>query len=134
MDILVHGGPQVVSEQLAAGGIRLHLDGALATVVLDRPARRNAMSPSMWAALAAVPAALPEEIRVVLVRSEGPVFCAGLDLRMATAEGVPGETSLSTVTAGSDADVEAWIAGLQEAYNWLGDPRWTTVAAVQGPA
>lgn len=128
------GARQVESEVLSAGGIRLHLDGPSARVVLDRPARRNAMSPSMWAALAAVPELLPDETRVVLVLSEGPVFCAGLDLRMATADGVPGETSLAEVVKGTDAQIEAWIAGLQTAYTWLSDPRWISIAAVQGPA
>jgi enoyl-CoA hydratase/carnithine racemase len=131
---MTEDGRRVESDVLAAGGVRLHLDGALATVVLDRPDRRNAMSPSMWAALALVPELLPDETRVVLLRGEGPVFCAGLDLRMATAAGVPGETSLRDVVAGTHAEVDAWIAGLQRSYTWLWNPRWISIAAVQGPA
>lgn len=134
MDLITDSGKAIDSDVLAAGDVRLHVDGALATVVLDRAARRNAMTPSSWAALAAVPELLPDEVRVVLIRGEGPVFCAGLDLRMATLEGVPGEKSLAQVTTGTDAEIDSWIAGLQEAHSWLFDPRWITVAAVQGSA
>jgi len=123
-----------VVDVLGAGGVRLDVDGGLAEVVLNRPDRRNAMTPSMWAALAAVPDLLPDTARVVLIRGEGPVFCAGLDLRMATAEGVPGETSLLAVAEGSDAEIEDWIARQHDAYIWMVDPRWVTIAAVQGAA
>src|SRR4051794_12932423 len=93
----------VESDLLARGGLRLELDGALATVVLARPERRNAMSLSTFAAIGAVPDLLPPEVRVVLIRAEGAMFCAGLDLRLTTPEGVPGEMSLREITAGGEA-------------------------------
>ena len=123
------------SDVLAAGGVRLEIDGAVATVVLDRAERRNAMTPSMWLALAEVPELLPPGTRVVVIRGEGVTFCAGLDLRMATAEGVPGEGSLGSILGGKDdagiaAQVEIW----QRGFLWMRDPRWITIAAVQGAA
>jgi enoyl-CoA hydratase/carnithine racemase len=124
----------VESEVLARGGLRLELDGALATVVLARPQRRNAMSNATFAAVAAVPQLLPRGTRVVLIRAEGTMFCAGLDLRLTTPEGVPGEQSLADITAGGEAAVEAWVAGIQQAFGWLHDPALITVAAVQGAA
>jgi enoyl-CoA hydratase/carnithine racemase len=39
-------------------GIRLDLDGAVATVTLDRPDVLNAQTPAMWAALRDVGASL----------------------------------------------------------------------------
>jgi enoyl-CoA hydratase/carnithine racemase len=33
-------------------GVRVEVDGAVATVVLDRPDKRNAQTPAMWEALA----------------------------------------------------------------------------------
>lgn len=88
----------------------------------------------MWAALAAVPDLLPNEVRVVVLRGAGSGFCAGLDLRMATAEGVPGETSLREVVGRDERGITEWIAGLQRAYTWLADPRWISIAVVQGAA
>ncbi len=64
-------------------GIRLVLDPPVATLVLDRPAKHNALSLAMWQAvpvLAATVAARPE-VRVLLVRGagDGP-FSAGADI------------------------------------------------------
>lgn len=124
----------VESELLATGGMRLELDGALAIVVLDRPERRNALSNATFAALAAIPDLLPPEVRVVLIRAEGATFCAGLDLRLTTPEGVPGEKSLLDITAGDDTSVQDWVGGMQNAFAWPRQRSWITVAAVQGAA
>jgi enoyl-CoA hydratase/carnithine racemase len=127
--------PTVVeSDVLASGGLRLETDGALATVVLARPERRNAMSNATFTAIGAVPDLLPSDTRVVLIRAEGSIFCAGLDLRIATPEGVPGEKSLADIVAGGPGFVEEWIARIQGAFTWLHDPSLITVAAVQGAA
>jgi len=124
----------VESDLLAAGGLRLELDGALAIVVLDRPERRNALSNTTFAALGAIPELLPPEVRVVLIRAEGAIFSAGLDLRLIKPEGIPGEKSLRDITAGDDAAVADWIAGIQHAFAWLREGSLITVAAVQGAA
>jgi enoyl-CoA hydratase/carnithine racemase len=51
-------------------------------VVLARADKRNALDADMLAALrAAFEAPPPVDERVVVIRAEGPVFCAGLDLR-----------------------------------------------------
>ncbi|HUR75783.1 MAG TPA: enoyl-CoA hydratase/isomerase family protein [Sporichthya sp.] len=125
----------VKSDVLAAGGIRLEVDGAVASVVLDRADRRNAMTPSMWLALGAVPELLPDGVRVVVLRGEGQTFCAGLDLRLASPEGVPGEGSLGSIIGGlDDAGIAEQIGIWQQGFLWMRDPRWITIAAVQGAA
>lgn len=124
---------RISADVLDAGNVLLEVTGALATVTLDRPDRRNAMTPSLWAALRAVPELLPSDVRVVIVRGNGKVFCAGIDLRMIS-EGVPGETSLRDVVGYDDQGVIDWIGNLQESFTWLADPRWITIAAVQGAA
>ena len=121
----------VTPAQLEACGLRLELTGAVATVTLNRPERRNAMTPALWRGLAAIGAGLPPEVRVVVVRGAGPSFCAGIDLRMFTADGVPGEDP--PVTA-ADPGFEDAVASWQEGYLWLRDPRIVSVAAVQGHA
>jgi enoyl-CoA hydratase/carnithine racemase len=116
---------------LEASGLRLAVSGAVATVTLARPERRNAMTPALWHALAAVGASLPEQARVVVLRGEGPSFCAGIDLRLLSGEGVPGE---EPIAAASADDFESRVAGYQAGYLWLRDPAIVSVAAVQGHA
>ena len=101
------------------------------TLTLARPERRNAQTPGMWRGLAAVRRWLPEGTRMVVVRGEGPSFSAGIDLRLFTAEGVPGEGSLPSPAGPGFAD---WIAACQEGFTWLHDPDIVSVAAVRGHA
>jgi enoyl-CoA hydratase/carnithine racemase len=114
-----------------ASGLRFAVSGELATVTLARPERRNAMTPALWHGLAAVGASLPEQVRVVVVRGEGPSFCAGIDLRLLSGEGVPGE---EPVASAIDDDFDARVAGCQAGYLWLRDPAIVSIAAVQGHA
>jgi enoyl-CoA hydratase len=64
-------------------GIALARDGAIARVTLDRAAARNALNLPMCLALKAAFEELDgdPEIRVVLLQANGPVFCAGADLK-----------------------------------------------------
>ena len=121
---------------LERGGLRLDIDdslpaGCVATVTLNRPQRRNAMTPAMWRGLAAIGAGLPGRVRVVVVRGAGTSFSAGIDLRMFSAEGVPGEDPLPR---GDDPGFEQWIAACQEGFTWLRHPRIVSVAVVRGHA
>lgn len=56
--------------------------GAVRTVTLNRPEKRNAMDAQMLDELAEAFAGAPAaEERVTVIRARGPVFCAGLDLK-----------------------------------------------------
>ena len=110
-------------------GLKLDVDGPVATVTLNRPERRNAMSPSMWHGLAAIGDALPEATRVVIIRGEGPSFSAGIDLRLFTG-GLPGEKLASP----ADPGFEAAVASYQAGYLWLRRPDIVSIAAVHGYA
>ena len=101
------------------------------TITLDRPARRNAMTPAMWHGLAAIGRTLPPAVRVVVVRGAGPSFSAGIDLRMFSPEGVPGEDPLRSPAS---PGFEEWIASCQAGFSWLRSPAIVSVAAVQGYA
>ena len=71
-----------------ADEIRVSVSGAVRTVVLARPEKRNALNGPMLEALEAAFPAEPEQAeRVAVVRAEGPVFCAGIDLRERAAGG-----------------------------------------------
>jgi enoyl-CoA hydratase/carnithine racemase len=126
----------------AKAGVRLHVDGEMATVVLARAEKRNAMTPSMWWQLAEIGRALPGTVRAVLLRAEGPSFSAGLDrsVLVATppAPGAPAGAAIGKTLldlAGSDAsDADLTIAAFQEAFTWWRRTDLITVAAVQGHA
>ncbi|MFJ2579168.1 enoyl-CoA hydratase/isomerase family protein [Kitasatospora aureofaciens] len=124
--------PQTPSKE--QDGVRLEIDGELAVVTLCQPKRRNAQSPAMWRALAAVGRELPGTVRVVLLRAEGVSFSAGLDRAMFTPEGIPGEPSFLQLAAAGDKDLDDTIASYQEAFTWWRRPDLISIAAVQGHA
>jgi methylglutaconyl-CoA hydratase len=63
-------------------GVDVTRDGAVATVTLARPERRNALDPALMDAIGEALASLGADptVRVVVLRGEGPAFCAGADL------------------------------------------------------
>ncbi|MBO0832802.1 MAG: enoyl-CoA hydratase/isomerase family protein [Actinobacteria bacterium] len=115
----------------AAAGLEVSGADGIAFITLTRPQRRNAMTPSMWHGLARIGRNLPPAIRVVVVRGAGPSFCAGIDLRMFTPEGLPGEPSS---VSPADPGFEDQIAEYQAGFSWLRSPQFVSIAAVQGHA
>ena len=97
--------------------VGVDVSGAVRTVTLNRPEKRNALNSEMlerlYAAFSGEPAA---EERVAVIRAEGPVFCAGLDLRERE-EGLPG----------GDVSIEQMLDAIQ---HWP----LPVVAVVQGDA
>ena len=70
--------------------VHLDIDGRRATITLDSQHNRNALSRQLVAELfAALEAAESDtDVRVVLLRAAGTVFCSGADLSEATADGM----------------------------------------------
>lgn len=120
-------------EDLAAVGLRLDVEGAVATVVLDRPDVRNAQTPAMWLALAEIGRTLPDDVRVVIVTGAGETFSAGLDRAMLD-PATPGEQSVLGLLSLSDEDASARIDEFQSGFTWLRDPRFVSIAKVRGYA
>jgi enoyl-CoA hydratase/carnithine racemase len=124
-------------EELQAAGLAYDVRGEVATVTLDRPEVRNAQTPRMWRALAAIGEQVPDEVRVVLVRGNGRSFSAGLDRAMLD----PGherdgsaEETVAGLLALSDDEASAAIEQFQRGFTWLRDPRFVSIAVVQGYA
>jgi enoyl-CoA hydratase/carnithine racemase len=126
-DATVHVG------DLALVGLELGIDGNVATVTLRKPERRNAQTPGMWRALARIGDALPEDVRVVVLRSEGPSFSAGIDVRAFTPEGIPGEGPAFRSGITHD-ELDVLIDEYQRGFTWLRRPEITSIAVVQGHA
>jgi len=121
-------------DTLRRAGLALHLDAAVATITLDRPEVRNAQTPLMWRTLAEVGAQLPDDVRVVVVRGAGHSFSAGLDRSMLDPANTAGEESVAGLLRLSDAEVSEAIDAFQRGFTFLRDPRFVSVAAVQGYA
>ena len=63
--------------------VHLTVDGGVATITLDSPANRNALSAQLRRELRdhLTATAADEAVRVVVLSHTGPVFCAGMDLK-----------------------------------------------------
>ncbi|MCL6480795.1 MAG: enoyl-CoA hydratase/isomerase family protein [Firmicutes bacterium] len=104
--------------------LKLESDGTVATITLNRPEKRNAISAEM---LEELPAALAElersAVRVVLLTGAGKAFCAGMDLEMLRA--------IATQSPEAHlADSQRMARLFLTLYEF---PR-PTIAAVNGPA
>ncbi|GAC1333061.1 MAG: enoyl-CoA hydratase-related protein [Candidatus Dormibacteria bacterium] len=101
------------------------LDDGLLTITLNRADKRNALSVELFSAVGeAFSRAADPSVRTILLRGEGRVFCAGIDLG-------------SLAHLGSDdarGDFTASVARLQEIYMTLERVGKPSVAAVQGVA
>jgi enoyl-CoA hydratase/carnithine racemase len=119
---------------LENAGLRYAVAGPVATITLHRPDVRNAQTPTMWRALAAIGAEIPDEVRVVVVRGSGHSFSAGLDRAMLDPSNTSGEESVAGLLALSDEEVSATVDAFQQGFTFLRDPRFVSIAAVQGYA
>jgi len=54
--------------------------GAIGILLLNRPEKRNALSDAMVEEIDACLAAVPEDVRALVLHGAGKHFCAGLDL------------------------------------------------------
>ncbi len=66
----------------AVEGLRVDVDQGIATLWLDRAAKRNAVTYDMWNGIAAhcERLATDDDVRVLVVRGVGDHFCAGADI------------------------------------------------------
>src|SRR5258708_38754157 len=61
--------------------VDLSVEGGLAEIVLNRPDKMNALNDAMVADLnSCLDRAASQTVRALLIRGEGPAFCAGRDL------------------------------------------------------
>ena len=116
-------------------GVICTRNASVLTVTLNRPAKRNAMGPSTWKALADIGAAVDSDVRVVVIRGAGKAFSAGLDLQLfatGTAAGYDG--SFSKLFEATPDEFDQIVEGYQAGFTWLRNPQFISVAAVQGYA
>ncbi len=97
--------------------------GAVVHLELQRPAARHALSVALVEALRDAVQALPATVRVVVVHSRGPTFCAGGDLQEMAAAG-----------AADPAANRAQALALAACFTALAEAPQVSVARVQGAA
>jgi enoyl-CoA hydratase/carnithine racemase len=104
-------------------GVELAIVGPVATVTLNRPETRNALSNAMVAELLRCFTTLRDEayagVRVVVLRAAGSVFCAGGDVRDLASEATPEEN-------------HAALAMVDQLLRAVNDAPQVVVARVQG--
>lgn len=66
--------------------IECTIDNQIATIALDRPDKRNAMTPEMLSELQATLDELPEDLSAIVLVGNGKTFCAGFDLKLCAAD------------------------------------------------
>jgi len=104
------------------------IDGELLYVTINRPEKRNALTPQMLEDLAAAVRSADShpEVRAVIVAAEGPIFSAGIDL-MSLAE---------TQGAIEGQNVGRWLRrfaeGLQHALDVIEATEVPVIGALQG--
>ena len=80
--------------------VHLTIADRIATITLDSQQNRNALSTQLVAELSeAVAAADTDGIRAVVLRHEGPAFCAGADLKERSAAGTTAATGSNPLVA-----------------------------------
>jgi enoyl-CoA hydratase/carnithine racemase len=78
--------------------ISVEIDGPIAIILIDNPAKRNAMTAAMWQALPTLLAQLEDHpgVRVVVLTGSGDVFCAGADIGDLAAIGTQNGASIGS--------------------------------------
>ena len=99
-------------------------DAPVRTITLNRPERRNAMTPAMQMELiAAMEEAAASECRVLVLAGAGDAFCAGLDL-----------SALKEMKDNSAAEDRADVERIARLFLTLYEMPVPTIAAVHGAA
>jgi enoyl-CoA hydratase/carnithine racemase len=121
--------------------------GAVGWLRLNRPDRLNAMTIEMWDELAKLGESLGDDasLRCLVVMGEGRAFSSGIDLEQLLAaggsslfseagKGSPPLADSPTSGLGMEDKLVTRIGDLQEAYTWLADAPYPTIAAMRGYA
>ena len=122
--------------------------GAVGWLRLNRPERLNAQTIEMWEELAKLGESLGDDasLRCLVVMGEGRAFSSGIDVEHLLSGG-GGNNLFSEAGKGSARPEESPSSGrgmedklvsritdLQEAYTWLADAPYPTIAAMRGYA
>jgi 2-(1,2-epoxy-1,2-dihydrophenyl)acetyl-CoA isomerase len=112
--------------------LRAEIDDGVAVLTMNRPARRNAFSPAMMSAMAAVLAQVEadETVGCVVLTGAGGAFCAGGDVKNMAAAAADGDGSGPSL----DARIHRQRLNQRATSGRLWSMPKPTIAAITGPA
>ena len=111
--------------------IILTRQGPIGRLRLNRPAKLNAQTPQMWRELRELGRELRDDrdLRCLVVGGEGRAFSSGIDLSEIT-----GRDGLAVAAGAGEDRLTALIRQGQEAFSWLVDAPFASIAAMRGYA
>ena len=117
--------------------LRFEQDGHVARLTMNRPEKLNAFSVEMWDEMRELGDRLladPGDVRALVLIGEGRAFSSGIDTSVFVERGDFGSVSGSSDgSAGRDPWIDT-VLRTQDAYNWLEEAPFATIAAVRGYA
>ena len=104
-------------------------DGHVATLWLNRPEKKNAMSEDMWADIPAAVSDLDtdDNVRVIVLAGRGSAFTVGIDVNMLAGIQPSGASSADT-----NKHLYEKVLELQQTASCLADTDKPVIAAIQG--
>lgn len=107
----------------SAPAVRLLRESARATILIDRPAKKNAIDEATWRALPLVAAeiAADPEIAIVVVRGAGGVFSAGADI-----------SEFVALTAADEGRRRSYADAVRDGEEAIARIAQPTIAAIEG--
>jgi enoyl-CoA hydratase/carnithine racemase len=115
--------------------IEFSVDGHVGWLRLNRPDKLNSFTIKMWQEMRALGKELRDDpnLRALVVVGNGRAFSSGIDTSVFTGggaeDGITGGEDVGTRHADPQVD---GILRTQEAYSWLEEARYPTIAAVRG--
>jgi enoyl-CoA hydratase len=121
-----------VTTELTSEVLSCSIDDGVATVVLDRAEKRNALGPAFWRDLPLFMSALDrdEEVRCIVISAAGPHFTVGLDLSSMGAQGL--EPSAKGSAIGANRALFENIVRMQASVTSVAACCKPVIAAVHG--
>jgi enoyl-CoA hydratase/carnithine racemase len=116
--------------------LRFEQDGHVARLTMNRPDKLNAFSTEMWDEMRDLGARLvadPGDIRALVLIGEGRAFSSGIDTSVFAERGDFGAVSDGATARDRDPWIDV-VLRTQDAYNWLEEAPFATIAAVRGYA
>ncbi|WP_421791978.1 enoyl-CoA hydratase-related protein [Hyphobacterium sp.] len=115
---------------MSYSSFNLTQDGPIARITLNRPDKRNTMTPAFWAELPDAVGELSDagQTRVLILDAEGPVFTAGMDISVFT-----DPNALGTGTSAMRETFMTAALALQDSFTAFETARFPVIAAIQGP-
>ena len=116
--------------------IEFERDGAIGWLRLNRPERLNCFTIAMWHEMRELGLEIRDDadLRAVVVVGNGRAFSSGIDTTVFTSGSSDSiESGTDAGTRHADPTVDG-ILRAQDAFSWLADARYPTIAAVRGYA